>query len=111
MNFSIIIPTKDRKEILLKSLKCIDAVTNVSDLEVIIINDSDLPLDLDVSSFRCKIRLFKNSKKGVASARNLGAEKAEHHHLIFMDDDMLVVPDTFEKLEKFWLTHSNCCLN
>jgi glycosyltransferase involved in cell wall biosynthesis len=98
LNFSLIIPTKDRKEILQETLQKVSAASNIEQLEVIIINDSDKPLVLDKPFPFASI--YKNERgKGVASARNFGASKARHDWIIFMDDDMWVQRDTFEKLE------------
>lgn len=99
MKFSVIIPTKDRNDILRKSLKSLSKAKNVEDLQVIIINDSDNPVGVDTDAFPANLETYKNPGKGVASARNFGVSKAVHDWLIFMDDDMIVLPDTFLKLK------------
>lgn len=100
MKFSIIIPSKDRQEILEQTLKRLNQAVNFYDLEVIIINDAAHELVLRQEF--AYIKIYNNSEgRGVASARNLGANKASHDWMIFMDDDMWVQPDTFLKLIPF----------
>lgn len=111
MNFSIIIPTKDRESILFQTLEALKGVNNLSEIEVIIINDSHLPISLDLSKYPMVIKLFRNKGQGVSSARNYGAAKAAFDHIVFMDDDMIVDKLTFEKLKSFCKATSNYCLN
>ena len=110
MNFSVIIPTKDRQNILSKSLDCLKQVPGIQDLDVIVINDSDIPVSIDSLNFPKSLRVLKNPGKGVASARNFGVSNAVHEWLIFMDDDMMVRPDTFKKLETYY-SDKNAVLN
>lgn len=99
VNFSVIIPSKDRRGILQQSLDRLKDVSNLLNLEVIIINDSDKEIKLG-KQFDF-VTIYKNDKAGVASARNFGASKARHDWLVFMDDDMWVQADTFHKLVPF----------
>lgn len=108
MNFSVIIPSKDRKEILTLSLEKLAKVANLNELEVIVINDSDKELVLDERFGFATI--YNNDKAGVASARNFGASKSSHDWMVFMDDDMWVQTETFNKLEPF-CANTDRCLN
>lgn len=111
MKFSLIIPTKNRNEILNQSLVCLQKINNINDLEIIIVNDSEKPININQQLFPGNIHIYKNPKEGVASGRNFGASKAKHDWLIFMDDDMLVKPDTFEKVVMVCSKLYQCCLN
>jgi GT2 family glycosyltransferase len=106
VRLSVIIPSKDRKEILVQTLDRLKKVDNINELEIIIINDSDQELVLDPSLGFATI--FKNDKAGVASARNFGASKANHDWMVFMDDDMWVEPGSFQKLELFCIDVEKC---
>jgi GT2 family glycosyltransferase len=110
MKFTVIIPTKDRKAILEKTLGCIKSVNNIKDLEVVIVNDSDTNLDVDLSLFPTSFQMLQNPGSGVAAAKNFGASKAMNEWLIFMDDDILVKPSTFENLPAYY-EHKNWCSN
>jgi GT2 family glycosyltransferase len=108
VKYSVIIPSKDRQDILAFTLDRLSYVNNLRDLQVIIINDSELQIDLDDQySF---IEIYKNEGHGVAAARNHGVGKAVNDWLVFMDDDIWVQPDTFEKLLPF-STNEVHCLN
>jgi glycosyltransferase involved in cell wall biosynthesis len=106
VHLSVIIPSKDRREILIQTLDRLKKVENINELEIIIINDSDQELVLD-QSFDF-VTIYKNNKSGVASARNFGASKASHDWMVLMDDDMWVEPGSFQKLEPFCSDVEKC---
>jgi glycosyltransferase involved in cell wall biosynthesis len=112
MELSIIVPSKDRKSILLHSLeKAYQAIEGVA-AEIIVINDSKTE-DVEIPSYwKDKISVFNNPKSGVASARNLGAAKASSGLLLFMDDDMWLFKENVQAV--FSLHHqlgASSCLN
>ncbi|MBL7848371.1 MAG: glycosyltransferase family 2 protein [Cyclobacteriaceae bacterium] len=88
MRASVIIPTKDRLEILAETLKTVAAAIEGIDGEIIVVNDSSRTKP-DVHSYP-KVVVIDNPGRGVASARNAGAAKAKSACLIFMDDDFLI---------------------
>ncbi|HNL17615.1 MAG TPA: glycosyltransferase, partial [Chitinophagales bacterium] len=66
---SIIIPTKDRTEILKLTLqKAIEAIEGF-EIEIIVVNDGN---EIKEKFENPKIQYFKNPKKGVTTARNYG---------------------------------------
>lgn len=88
MKLSIIIPTKNRIEILNRTIEnLVEAIKDV-DAEIIIINDSKNPVSLSINSN--KIQIINNPKSGAASARNFGVKKSLGQLLLFLDDDMIV---------------------
>jgi GT2 family glycosyltransferase len=89
MQASIIIPTKNREEILMNSLEAAVKAIETIDAEIIVVNDGDKDI-LIPEEWHSRIKVILNPKQGVASARNLGARNAFSELLIFMDDDMLV---------------------
>ncbi len=108
-DLSILIPTKDRQAILEVSLqKLIPAAKNFN-VEIIIINDSES--DLNLSAVSTLISIFNNPKSGVASARNLGAKKAQSDILLFLDDDMLIYQENIQYIIDFHRMYANCFLN
>jgi len=107
---SIIIPTKDRDIILSSTLLCAVNATRHIDVEIIVINDSKTTrpqIDLDDSN----IRLLDNPKKGVASARNLGAMSATSDLLLFVDDDVQINKDVIDQTIELHSKNDTLVLN
>lgn len=110
MDFSIIIPTKNRAKILAESLVYVLQSIENYDVEVIVINDGDENITLS-DEILSRIKIYKNPKSGVASARNLGARISSCERLIFMDDDMWMQKDNLPALEKAISIQNNSCIN
>lgn len=87
MSISIIIPTLNRPNQLLKLLERLNHI--IVDEEIIIVDDSSASQDnLFRELFQFKIVYIKRGRKlGVSSARNVGANKASNPFLLFLDDD------------------------
>lgn len=97
---SVVIPTADRKEILLQTLASVLQQTLVP-AEVLIVDNGREPTILQdlpphVSVVRTAPRI------GPSAARNAGAKQARSAYVAFLDDDDLWLPDYLEKvLERF----------
>lgn len=110
MDFSIIIPTKNRDTIINESLQyALKAVVGFK-VEIIIINDGENEILL-TNEIQNKVTIYKNPKSGVASARNFGAKMAKSNHLIFMDDDMWMQQDNLAVLNQLKPNYPNACIN
>ena len=110
MQASIIIPSKNRSSVLLESLKhVVKAIENI-DVEIIIINDGDKEIMLP-EEWKSHIRIIKNEKSGVASARNLGAKNAVSDLFIFMDDDMLIRESAVKKTIELSIQYPDSTIN
>jgi GT2 family glycosyltransferase len=110
MDLSIIIPTKDRHSILDKSLSLAFKAIQSLNAEIIVVNDSktnsvDIP-----SAYTGKVRMINNPKSGVASARNLGAKKAQADLLLFLDDDMWISEDNLLTTLSLHHNQTDCCI-
>jgi glycosyltransferase involved in cell wall biosynthesis len=88
MKISVIIPTKERHQILQRTINHLLEALEGVDAEILIVNDSKLPLALDSKSDR--LRIVDNPKSGAASARNTGVHASNGELLLFLDDDILV---------------------
>lgn len=89
--FSIIIPSYNRPDNLNLLLQHI-AKQNFKDFEILIIDQSDIEINLNVPDVLTKKCSFIHSKiKGAAPARNLGAYLSNGEVLAFTDDDC--IPD------------------
>ena len=82
---SIIIPTKNRPDLLKRALA---SVINQSyqDWELFIINDSDTEVAINSSDPRIQI-IKNNNKSGANGARNTGINLARGEYIAFLDDD------------------------
>lgn len=110
MKISVGIPTKHRYDVLDKCLLSI-ALQTLSPYEVIIVDDSDKPVDLrQISYYEYIFKLFDS--KGIKWKVAFGLKKGQHYShqfvqenaegdLIFrIDDDEVAEPDVLEKLHE-----------
>lgn len=110
MQASIIIPSKNRQDILLNSLQfTVNAIHNV-DVEVIIVNDGEKDIDIPVE-WKSRVRVLRNDKSGVASARNIGARHAISDLYIFLDDDILIHENAIQKMIQLSAEYPNDTIN
>lgn len=100
IDISIIIATRNREAILWKTVdEAIKAIKN-KNAEIIVVNDGDLTIDIP-TQYLNRIGYFDNPKRGVSSARNLGAKKAKGEILFFIDDDMWIHNEVMD-----WINYS-----
>jgi len=102
LNFSIIVPTRDRQAQLVECLEAIERLDYPrSDFEVIVVDDgSETSVDQAISSFRDLLDLTVLTQPGAgpASARNAGAASARGRFLAFLDDDCTPSPEWLQRL-------------
>ncbi|MDJ0631608.1 MAG: glycosyltransferase family 2 protein [Xenococcaceae cyanobacterium MO_188.B29] len=105
--FSVVIPTYNRKPIL---IKCLQALENqqsdklIKGYEVIVVDDGSTDRTLEwlaenATQFPHLIT-FSQVHQGPAAARNLGVQQAKGDTIIFIDSDLVVT-------EKFLQAHAN----
>jgi glycosyltransferase involved in cell wall biosynthesis len=92
---TVVVPTRDRVQLLRRTLASITAQRNV-EVEVIIVDDGSEPsvarAVADLADAR--VRVLRNDRSGgVGAARNQGAAAAKAPWLAFCDDDDLWAPD------------------
>lgn len=91
---SIIIPTYNRSELLLRAVNSALAQT-IKNFEVIVVDDcSSQPLNLPEHSRLRIIRLPEN--QGVSAARNVGTKAAKGRWISYLDDDDELLPNMAE---------------
>lgn len=110
MNFSIIIPTKDRCQVLestLLSLTKQDFPVNQYEIIVVDNNSVDKTPALLKKLQRTipNLRYVTESKQGVSFSRNQGSKQATYQHLIFLDDDVKVSNEFLQGYEAAWTKH------
>ena len=97
--FSIVVATYRRPEALrdtVEQLSLLDYPRNRYDIIIVDDNGGDDTTVQTVSVFGgddLRVRLEKQSQRGAAAARNMGARVATGEFLLFCDDDILVTPD------------------
>lgn len=101
MLLSIIIPTKNRNELLLETLE--NALKSIQDFdaEIIVVNDGTALSNLPTNNK--SITLLENSGYGVSVARNKGAKVAKGQLLFFIDDDMNITAEALAIIQKLFL--------
>jgi glycosyltransferase involved in cell wall biosynthesis len=96
---TVVIPTRDRKELLDLTLRTVRNQLEV-ELEIVVVDDgSEGPGATDVvaAAGDSRIRLLQNvSAQGVSAARNQGLEAARGEWVAFCDDDDVWAPDKLQ---------------
>ena len=92
---SIIIPTYNRKEILLKTLQSIQRQQDIHlhDLEVIVVDDGSTDGTYDMlqqhqQDFSFHLKPLQQTNQGQGNARNLGMKYVSGHIVFFIGDDI-----------------------
>lgn len=107
MNFSIVIPTKNRERDLLECIKSILKQTALPN-EVIVVDDGNISNSVEdsiqslLSSSNIRFRYFKKDIPGSAESRNLGAQKASGEIILLLDDDVILRENYITLLKKEW---------
>ena len=83
---SIIIPTKDRPELLVRALRSVAAQT-FGDHEILVVDDGDGSGAAAAEAFDPAIRTLATGGAGQVPARNLGVSLARGERIAFLDDD------------------------
>ena len=99
--FSIIIPYRDTYELLLKA---VDSVPDRDDIQIIIVDNSAIPLSLEDVPRKENARvLFLTSlpSKGAGCARNVGLEHAEGRFVLFLDADDYFMENAFSHFNEY----------
>jgi glycosyltransferase involved in cell wall biosynthesis len=100
--FSVIVPTYNRKPILTKCLRSLEQQvlppdSPVKDYEIVVVDDGSTDgtvawLQAEAAAFP-HVRLFEQDHQGPAIARNTGVYKSQGEIILFVDSDLVVLPD------------------
>jgi glycosyltransferase involved in cell wall biosynthesis len=83
MQFSVIIPTRNRPQFLSEAVASVLA-QSIDELEVLVVNDGDAPIELLNDP---RIRVLDNQQRGAVIARNFGVAESQGAIIAFLDDD------------------------
>ncbi|MEW6131442.1 MAG: glycosyltransferase family 2 protein [Acidobacteriota bacterium] len=111
---SIIVPTKNRADLLKRFLPAFAEQETEVPYEVIIVNnhstDATAAVVLEATKRWSHIRTIEEQRSGGARCRHAGALAARSPILIFVDDDMLVEPQLVAEHLKVHETHPDSCV-
>ena len=91
MDFSVVIPTYNRLDMLLRVLDALDAQVDAPPFETIVINDGSRDDTERMMSQRKGITFRTQANGGPGRARNHGVSLASGRYVVFIGDD--TVPD------------------
>lgn len=97
---SVIIPVYNVENYI---VKCVDSVVNqtLKDIEIIVIDDGSIDDSIKKIENRYsdnRLKIFRKTNGGQASARNYGISKAKGEYLLFIDSDDFVSKNMIEKM-------------
>jgi glycosyltransferase involved in cell wall biosynthesis len=98
---TVIIPTYNRKDSLLRTLDSLIQQTFPADqLEVIVVDDGSTDDTPTITSqqFPFTFRCVRQKNQGATAARNYGATISQAEILVFIDDDVTISPQTLAAL-------------
>ncbi|MEZ8253000.1 glycosyltransferase family 2 protein [Vibrio splendidus] len=97
---SVVIPTKNRKELLCRAVESVLPQLSFDD-EIIIVDDGSSEVNYDFDDARVII-IRNNVSLGGAASRNIGSKQAKNDILMFLDDDDAWEPSKIlEQIEVF----------
>ncbi|MBC7188918.1 glycosyltransferase family 2 protein, partial [Candidatus Aerophobetes bacterium] len=113
---SVIIPSYNRREIL---RRCLEALFNQNfpkeEYEIVLIDDGSTDgTDNMVSSLSspCILKYIKNKRRlGQSVSRNRGVKEAQGEYVIFVDSDIIVVPDFIKEHLRFHKMYGDLIVN
>lgn len=106
---SIIIPLYNKEDCILKTIESI-TMQNFSDFEIVVVDDgsTDSGFKIVQDLNNDKIKLFRKTNGGPASARNLGVDNAQGKWGLFLDADDTLEPGALRILERLVNEVSDC---
>jgi glycosyltransferase involved in cell wall biosynthesis len=100
IEFSIVIPTRNRLKFLQQALDSVWAQT-LHDYEIVVVDDGSTDGTGDyLASLDDRIKSIHGSTRGPAAARNLGVSQAKGEYIAFLDSDDLWLPWTLATYHK-----------
>ena len=101
MDISIILPTFNRRELVLRTLLTLFAQTYPLDrFEIIVVVDGSSDGTAEalegLKPRRC-LRVIEQENRGLAGARNTGYRAAKSELVLFLDDDIICGPDVLKR--------------
>jgi glycosyltransferase involved in cell wall biosynthesis len=92
---SVIIPTYQRRDVVVETVSALGRCTAAGPFEVIVAVDGSTDGTADALAaldLECTLIVIEQANQGAAAARNTGARRASGELLLFIDDDMIADP-------------------
>lgn len=103
---SVVLPTRDRPELLERALQTLMPTIRASD-EVIVVDSASIDPRVRRVSEAAGVRYVRCEEPGAARARNAGCRAATHELIAFTDDDVLVSANWVEAMENALLGNAD----
>lgn len=100
-NYSVIIPFRDKMDLLKKA---VDSIPDREDVQIIIVDNSAISMKSYFCSnhYKSKIDYLRsNPEKGAGHARNKGIDYVEGRWILFLDADDFYSPNAFVYFDKY----------
>lgn len=100
-NYSVVIPCREKVDLLLKAIY---SIPDREDIEIFVVDNSDIPLGeskMPVLSKAQLTYLTSDPTKGAGCARNVGLEHISGKYTIFLDADDYFTPDAFFAFDRY----------
>jgi glycosyltransferase involved in cell wall biosynthesis len=98
--YTVVIPTKDRHEILPAAIRSLLAQTD-RPRRVVVVDASDDPIRLDGETGDVELVLLRHAPS-TSAQRNVGVAHVETPLVMFLDDDVELPPNYVETLKRHW---------
>ena len=96
--FTVVIPTLNEGSMLAMTVENILSVTTYPQFEVIVVDDGSTDGSCDPYRATSKpVRVISGGRLGIPRARNLGAEHARGHYVLFIDAHCTVSPNWLQR--------------
>jgi glycosyltransferase involved in cell wall biosynthesis len=98
MQLSIVVPTYNRRHSLQRLLRALEQQT-VSDFEVVVVDDGSTdgtPELLESLAPAYRLTVVQQPNRGPAAARNTAVQRASGDLILFLDDDVVPIPELLE---------------
>ncbi len=99
MTYSIVIPSFNEDENLPRLLRSLETAQGKRDLEIIVIDNHSSDGTVTIAASAGVTVMTPPAKVRISELRNLGAERAKNDLLVFLDADMEVPSDFFDRLD------------
>jgi len=96
VTYSVVIPTRDRRPLLLEVLRALDRQLDAPDFEVVVVDDAsrdDTLAELAESRFGFPLKAVRGYGHGPAAARNLGIRACRGQLVALLGDDTIPDPE------------------
>lgn len=101
--FSIIIPCYNAADVIAHCLGAIEQ-SGFKDYEIICVDDGSRDATCEtIKNYRNATLIPLEKNRGAACARNIGVQHARGNILLFIDSDVVIMPDTLEKIHLSFL--------